>query len=142
MTAEAEGGAKMAWRYNPRASAPKSKYKAHKTEVDGIEFDSMKEGRRYTELKLLERSGEISDLQMQVKFVLIPAQREPDTVGARGGIHKGKLIEHECSYIADFVYLDEKGELVVEDVKGFRTPEYKLKRKLMLYVHGIRIKEV
>lgn len=132
----------MAWRYNPRASAPKSKYKAHKTVVDGIEFDSMKEGRRYTELKLLERSGEISDLQMQVKFVLIPAQREPDTVGARGGIHKGKLIEYEAAYVADFVYLDEKGELVVEDVKGFRTPEYKLKRKLMLYVHGIRIKEV
>lgn len=132
----------MAWRYNPRASAPKSKYKAHKTEVDGIEFDSMKEARRYTELKLLERAGEISDLQMQVKFVLIPAQREPDTVGARGGIHKGKLIEYEAAYVADFVYLDEKGKLVVEDVKGFRTPEYKLKRKLMLYVHGIRIKEV
>ena len=135
-------GAKMAWRYNPRASAPKSKYKAHKTEIDGIEFDSKKEARRYTELKLLERAGEISNLQMQVKFVLIPAQREPDTVGARGGIHKGKLIEHECSYIADFTYLDEKGEQVVEDTKGFRTPEYKIKRKLMLYVHGIRIKEV
>lgn len=136
----------MAWRYNPRASVPKSKYKAHKTVIDGIQFDSIKEGRRYTELKLLERAGEISDLQMQVKFVLIPAQREPDTVGARGGIHKGKLIEHECSYIADFTYKDSEGKLVVEDVKGYKGGGaygvFKIKRKLMLYIHKIKVEEV
>ena len=89
----------------------------------------------------MEQSGLISDLQRQVKFVLIPAQREPDTVGKRGGIIKGRLIEHECAYIADFTYRQD-GELVVEDAKGMRTPEYIIKRKMMLYFHKIRIKEV
>ena len=125
----------MAWNNYP------SKYKAKKTEVDGIQFDSQKEARRYTQLKLLERAGEISDLRRQVKFVLIPAQREPDTVGKRGGRIKGKLIEREVAYIADFVYI-ENGELIVEDAKGFRTKEYIVKRKLMLYIHNIRVKEV
>ena len=120
-----------------------SKYKSKKTEVDGIEFMSKKEARRYTELKLLERAGEISDLRLQVKYVLIPAQREPDTVGAKGGVKKGKVIERECSYVADFVYrIAGTSDEVVEDTKGFRTPEYKIKRKLMLWVHGIRIREI
>ena len=106
-------------------------------------FDSKKEARRYRELKLLESSGMISDLKRQVKYVLIPAQREPETKGKRGGIKKGKLIERECSYTADFVYRDnETGMQVVEDTKGVRTTEYKLKRKMMLYFYGIRIKEV
>ena len=78
---------------------------------------------------------------MQVKYILIPAQREPDTVGARGGIHKGKLIERECTYVADFVY-KENGQTVVEDTKGFRTKDYLLKRKMLLFFHGIKIKEV
>lgn len=121
----------------------KSKYGAKKVEIDGIIFDSKKEGRRYQELKMLQKAGDISGLQRQVKYILIPAQREPDTKGPRGGIIKGKLLERECSYIADFVYKNtHSGEWVIEDTKGFRTAEYKIKRKMMLYFHNIRIKEV
>jgi hypothetical protein len=119
----------------------RSKYHNKKVVVNGIPFDSKKEAKRFAELSLLEKAGVISDLQRQVKFVLIPAQREPDTVGARGGIKKGKVIEKECSYIADFVY-QENGTKVVEDTKGYKTKDYIIKRKLMLYVHGMRIKEV
>lgn len=141
----------MAWRtYNPyRGKTPnKSKYGAEKqtiTNSDGsvIIFDSKKEYRRFVELRYLEQCGKIRDLRRQVKFVLIPAQREPDTVGKRGGIIKGRLIERECAYIADFVYYDtEQEQTIVEDTKGIKTPEYIIKRKLMLYVHGIRIQEV
>lgn len=103
-------------------------------------FDSLKEYRRFCELSLLEKAGKVTDLQRQVKFVLIPTQREPDTIGKRGGVKKGKTIEQECSYVADFVYVRD-GETVVEDSKGFRTADYKIKRKLMLWVHGIRIIE-
>ena len=118
-----------------------SKYKNKKVMVDGIWFDSKKEANRFRELRLLESAGLIKDLDYQVKFVLIPAQREPDTVGPKGGTHKGKLIERECAYVADFVY-QKDGKTIVEDTKGFRTADYKIKRKLMLYVHGIRIKEL
>ena len=129
----------------------RTKYKAKKTEVDGITFDSMKEAKRYQELKILEAAGQIKDLRLQVPYELIPAMREPDTVGKRGGKIKGKLIERAVIYKADFVYLEkldipfsdqEKWEEVVEDVKGMRTKEYILKRKLMLYRYGIRIREV
>ena len=106
-------------------------------------FDSKKEWRRYGELTMLERAGKITDLRTQVKYILIPAQREPDTIGPRGGRKPGKIIEHECAYKADFVYHDlETGETVVEDTKGFRTKDYVIKRKLMLWVHGIKIREV
>ena len=133
----------MAWRYNPRLANQKSKYGANKTVIDGIEFDSKREAKRWTELKLLERAGIIRDLDRQVKFVLIPAQREADTIGARGAIRKGKIIERECAYVADFVYTDvETGETVVEDTKGFKTKDYIIKRKLMLWVHKIKIMEV
>lgn len=111
-----------------------SKYHARKVTVDGITFDSRKEYNRWRELKLLERAGRIADLRRQVKYVLIPAQRD----GA------GKLIERECAYKADFVYFKPDisgGDWVVEDCKGVRTPEYIIKRKLMLSVHGIRILE-
>ena len=118
-----------------------NKYHSKKIVKDGITFDSLKEYRRYCNLALLEKAGLIQNLQRQVKYILIPAQREPDTVGKRGGIKKGKLIERECAYIADFVYT-ENGSLIVEDTKGMRTKDYIIKRKLMLWVHGIRIKEV
>lgn len=118
-----------------------SKYKNKKCVVDGIVYDSKKEMRRHMELKLLERAGEITDLQRQVEFVLIPEQREPDTIGKRGGRKKGKVIERKCSYIADFVYI-ENGERVVEDSKGMRTKDYILKRKMLLHFYGIRIREV
>ena len=119
----------------------KSKYHAKKVVIDGITFDSKKEGKRYKQLVEMQEKGEISNLQRQVKYLLIPAQREPSTIGPRGGIKKGKLLERECSYIADFVY-DMNGSKVVEDTKGMRTTEYIIKRKLMLYVHKIKIKEV
>ena len=109
--------------------------------VNGLTFDSKKEARRYMDLSLLARAGKIENLQMQVKFVLIPAQYEPDTIGKRGGVKRGKLIERECSYVADFVYTED-GKLVVEDTKGFKTKDYIIKRKLMLHVHGIRIQEI
>lgn len=118
----------------------KSKYNSKKITVGNETFDSSKEYRRFSELKLLQRAGRISDLRRQVKFILIPTQREPDEIGPRGGVKKGNVIEQECSYVADFVYT-ENGKTVVEDTKGFRTPDYIIKRKLMLHVHGIRIKE-
>ena len=124
-----------------------NKYYNVKTKTsDGIEFDSRSEARRWIELKLLERAGEIEDLQRQVKFVLIPAQYETiERYSKKGDRLKDgtKLIERECAYIADFVYRDKKtGETVVEDTKGMRTKDYILKRKLMLWVHNIKIKEV
>jgi len=125
----------------------KSKYGAKKTVIDGEKFDSIKEGRRYQELLSLQKTGAISDLKRQVKYVLIPAQREPDRVGARGGKIQGRLIEREVAYIADFVYYDnDLGHEVVEDVKGCKSGNayaiFTLKRKMMLYFYGIRIKEV
>lgn len=119
----------------------RSKYGAKKINIDGEIFDSKREAKRWQELKLREDLGLISDLRRQVKYVLVPAQREPDTVGARGGIHRGKLIEREVAYYADFTY-KQNGETVVEDVKGMRTEVYKVKRKLMLERYGIRIQEV
>ena len=108
------------------------KYHNKKVVRDGETFDSVKEYRRFCELLLLEKGGVISDLQRQVKYVLIPSQKEGK-----------KTIERECSYKADFVYTDnETGETVVEDVKGMRTEVYKIKRKLMLWVHHIKISEV
>ena len=107
-----------------------SKYKNRKYEVDGLVFDSKKEARRYEELRLLEKSGVISDLQTQVRFMLIPSQHID-----------GKCVERACFYVADFVYF-ENGQKVVEDTKGFKTTDYIIKRKLMLHVHGIRIREV
>ena len=119
------------------------KYHNNKVTYEGQTYDSMHEYERYLELIALQKDGVISDLQRQVKYLLIPAQREPETIGKRGGIIKGKLIEREVAYYADFVYKDEKtGEIVVEDAKGVCTKEYILKRKMMLYFHHIRIKEV
>ncbi len=107
-----------------------NKYKNQKIAVGGEVFDSVKEYTRYRELVLLQRAGYISELKRQVEYELIPSQREG-----------GKVVERACTYVADFVY-EENGKTVVEDTKGFRTKDYIIKRKLMLYVHGIRIKEV
>lgn len=120
----------------------RNKYYSRKVTIDGIEFDSQKEARRFCELRLLERAGQIQNLQRQVKFILIPAQYEPDTIGKRGGKKRGKLIERECAYVADFVYFPNGEKMVVEDTKGFRTKDYIIKRKLMLYQHGIKIHEI
>lgn len=117
-----------------------SKYHSKKIQADGQTFDSRKEYGRWNALRLMERAGEITDLRRQVKYVLIPAQYGPATVGPRGGVKRGPLLERECSYIADFVYLRD-GETVVEDAKGVFTPAYVIKRKMMLYKYGIRIQE-
>lgn len=108
-----------------------SKYNSKKTVVDGQKFDSEKEANRYQELLLLKRVGAIKNLNRQVKFVLIPSQRDEN----------GKVVERECSYKADFTY-EEGIKTVVEDVKGYRTKEYIIKRKLLLYKYGIRIREI
>lgn len=109
----------------------RNKYGNKKVTHNGITFDSKKEFTRWNELRLLERAGVISNLQRQVKYTLIPAQRGEN----------GKVIERECSYIADFVYR-QNGQIIVEDTKGMRTADYIIKRKMMLYFHRIRIKEV
>ena len=104
-----------------------NKYRNRKTEIDGIVFDSKREAQRYAELQILQRAGKIRDLSMQVEFELIPKQDG----------------ERACKYKADFVYhMADTGKIVVEDVKGKRTREYIIKRKLMLWRHGIQIVEV
>ena len=121
-----------------------SKYLNRRCELNGEVFDSRKEARHYCELLLLVNGGYIKNLQRQVKYVLIPAQYEVveryDKSGKRLKDGK-KLVERECSYVADFVY-EEDGKTVVEDTKGMKTKDYIIKRKLMLYTHGIRIREV
>lgn len=124
----------------------RNKYGNRKVIVDGMEFDSKKEARRWRELTYMQKAGIIQDLKRQVKYVLIPTQREEChevyQKGPRKGQPKqGKVLENECSYIADFTYY-ENGVLVVEDTKGVRTHDYILKRKMMLYIHGIQIREI
>ena len=101
-----------------------NKYRNKRVVVDGISFDSKKEAARYKELRMLERAEIISGLQLQVPFELIPKQNG----------------ERACTYKADFVY-EQNGKKVVEDTKGMKTDVYKIKRKLMLYRYGIKIKE-
>lgn len=108
------------------------KYHNKKVEVDGITFDSKKEAQRYAELKLLERAGNIKNLQLQKEFVLIPSQYDIT----------GKCLERACKYKADFYYYDVlQDKWICEDTKGMRTDAYIIKRKLMLLVHGIQIME-
>lgn len=118
------------------------KYHSRKVKVDGIQFDSKREAQRYMELQLLERAGKIHGLRRQVKFQLIPAQYERIWNQKQHCYKKGKCLEREVNYIADFTYYDASGEYIVEDAKGFKTKDYILKRKLMLYVHHKRIVEV
>lgn len=123
-------------------SYTKTKYRNKKTIVGGIEYDSKKEAQRHQELLLMQKAGEIKDLRHQVKFGLIPAQREVVWNEKTKRYQDGKVIEREVSYVADFVYVNRLGYMVVEDTKGFKTKDYIIKRKLMLYFHRIRIQEV
>jgi hypothetical protein len=107
-----------------------NKYGAVKTTVDGIVFHSKREAARYSELKLLERGNVIRDLRLQPSFEIIPAV-ELD----------GKK-QRPVRYLADFCYMNEEGQTVYEDVKGHRTKEYILKRKLVKHVFGVEIREV
>lgn len=128
--------------------AKKRKYGNTKCTYDGMVFDSKAEMMRYKQLKALEEAGEIKWLACQVKFMLMPAQYEQSNEvykkGPRKGQKKrGKLIEKECAYYADFVYYESNSnKMLVEDVKGKKTKEYIIKRKLMYWLYGIRIKEV
>jgi len=113
---------------------PTSKYHNRKVRVDGETFDSAKEAKRWQELKLMQKAGEIFELYRQVPFIVIPKQTDAIT---------GKLVERECKYIADFTYRKRTdGRIVVEDTKGVKTPEYIIKRKLMFYRFGIKIREL
>ncbi len=109
-----------------------SKYHNRKTTLPtGETFDSQREAFRYNELTVLTKAGYITDLKRQVKFTLIPKQR----------LKSGKALR-ECAYVADFTYTDTRtGEHIVEDVKGHRTPEYIIKKKLMLHIYGIEVTE-
>ena len=124
-----------------------SKYKNKPVTIAGIRYASQKEAIRHKELMLLEKAGKIKNLRFQVAYELIPTQYETferysDKTGKR--LKDGKrCIEESCKYIADFVYQDAgTGEWIVEDAKGHKTEAYIIKRKLLLYIHGIRIKEV
>lgn len=107
-----------------------SKYRNVKVTTPDGKFDSKRELKRWQELKLLEKAKQIFNLRRQVKYELIPKQR-----------HSDDTMERAVTYVADFVYTASL-HTVVEDCKGFRTPEYVIKRKLMLRVHGITVKEV
>lgn len=104
-----------------------NKYRNIKTQVDGIKFDSKKEANRYCELKLLLKTGDITDLNLQVPFVLFD----------------NSLYGRKVKYLADFTYIDVKtGKVVVEDVKGILTPVYKLKKRILAEKFDIEINEV
>ena len=100
-----------------------SKYRNEKTVYDGITFDSKKEAARYADLRLLEKAGDITFLHLQEKFPVI--------------IGRDKI----CDYIADFYYMESGGRYVIEDCKGMRTPVYKLKKRLVEAIYGIKIIE-
>lgn len=123
-----------------------NKYGNRKVALDGNVFDSLREARRYQELCLLLRAGKIQKLELQKEYELIPAQFEETNEVYTRGAHKGerkrgKCIEKSVVYKADFAYVENDVQ-VVEDVKGMRTKEYIIKRKLMLHKYGIRIREI
>ena len=115
----------------------RSKYKNKKVEVDGMKFDSKREYNRWMELQIMEKAGLISNLQRQVPFELIPKQK----VNIQKGTGHITVSERSVKYIADFVYMQD-GRKVVEDTKGLRTPEYVIKRKLLLYRYGLKVNEI
>lgn len=116
-------GADIAAQEDAEKANPYSKYRAKRTEVDGIMFASKAESRRYITLRDMQKRGEIHNLELQPRFRL--------------EVNGVKI----CDYIADFRYRDESGDEVIEDVKGVITPQYRMKRNLMLAVHGIEILE-
>lgn len=109
-----------------------SKYGAKKTQIDGITFASLAEARRYSELKLLERAGHITSLELQPKFELAPSVKYTGAARAKPALR----------FVADFSYVDHLGNTIVEDVKGFKTKEYQIKKHLMLAFLGIEVTEV
>ena len=125
-----------------------SKYKAKKVTYDGFVFDSKKEANRYRELRLLEKAGVVTELELQKRYELIPAQYESyPRYGRKGNRIKDgqKCVEKAVYYLADFDYYQD-GKHIVEDVKGYKGSTayavFALKRKIMLYRYGIKIKEI
>lgn len=140
---EQQRAEKAAAEAKAKAEKPKKGNKLHAEKVDMtmpdgtlMHFDSKREARRYMDLWLMQRSGEITNLRTQVKYPLLPKQVHPD--GTR---------ERTIDYVADFVY-EKDGETVVEDSKGFRNTSsaayrvFVMKRKMMLYFHGVTVREV
>ena len=113
---------------------PANKFRNKKTEVDGIVFDSKKESGIYLDLKAQKAAGQIRDFERQKVYVLIPKQCD----------ESGKCVERACTWTADFVVYFHDGEISVVDAKGNKSLDQKwpIKRKLMLWVHGIKVKEV
>ena len=107
-----------------------NKYKNKKVVVDNILFDSKKEANYYTKLKILRDAGKIVDLELQKRFVL-----------QQGFKLNGKTYR-SITYVADFVYKDDKGQVHIVDTKGYRTEVYKIKKKLFMKKYGIEIEEI
>ena len=130
--------------FNRGFNTPKkgNKYKNEKVEFDGIKFDSKRERDRYMVLKDAERRGVISELKCQPKFTLIPAQYHEEEKQLKTKVKMVKKCDFlAITYTGDFQYVKD-GKVVVEDVKGMVTPEYKLKEKMMAYFHHIIIRRI
>lgn len=108
------------------------KYKNTKTVIDGQSFDSRAEAKRWRDLCLLEKAGQITSLQRQVVIELLPKVKYSDAKRATPAVR----------YVSDFCYMTILGERVTEDVKGYRTPVYRLKRHMLKALHGIEVKEI
>ncbi|MBR4486086.1 DUF1064 domain-containing protein [bacterium] len=115
---------------NNSITTKQSKYHNKKVEYDGHTFDSQKEKAYYIKLKLMEKADEIFDLELQKEFVLIETFKLNDKT------------YRKMSYYADFTYLDKEGKYHIIDVKGIRTKEYLLKKKLLAWKYGLEIEEV
>lgn len=131
LTARAGQAPNLAAHRDQPRQRDRQKYRNVVIEVDGLQFDSKAEHRRWCYLQQLVKAREIRNLRRQVAFELIPGQERPS--GGR---------ERPTMYVADFVYEDRTGATIVEDVKGASTPEYRLKRKLMLWRHRVEIREI
>jgi hypothetical protein len=127
-----------------------NKLRNTKVTVNGETYDSKREYERWCELRILERAGFITELKRQVEYELIPKQVEVcERYGKNGKRLKDgvRVLEREVKYIADFEYI-QNGKKVVEDAKGYRDPssaayaKFVIKRKLMLWLKGIRVVEV
>lgn len=125
--------AKRGIAYSAAGNQKKSKFGNRKITIDGIERDSLAESNRLEQLKMLQRAGVIKNLKYQVKYELIPKQQ--------GEYRNERAVTYIADYVYDVVMPDGSLRQVVEDCKGHKTKDYIIKRKLMLYIHGISIKE-
>jgi hypothetical protein len=122
-------------------TARADKYRSREVEIDGIIFDSKKEGNIYLELKACLERGEIERFERQKRYELIPAQWTEAMIPGKKKPQR-RCVERAITYVADFVVYYPDGEVVVLDPKGFKTDVYRIKKKLLLMVHKIKIKEI